>query len=147
MKKAALLVLALAALTLTACGGGGDNESSSSTTTGGGAESNAAAEGGGEAPAGSVVSIEAAPGSEIAYTTDKATAKAGQVSIKFTNPQQLTHDVVVEDSQGKTVGETELIADTTTTTTIPKLKPGSYTFYCSVPGHREAGMEGTLTVK
>jgi uncharacterized cupredoxin-like copper-binding protein len=54
---------------------------------------------------------------------------------------------VVEDSSGKTLGEAELVAAGTSTATIPNLKAGTYKFYCSVPGHREAGMEGTLTVK
>jgi len=150
MKKvAALLVLALAALTLVACGGGDSSESTATTaettaeSTGGGAEGAGGAEGGGS----SVVDIEAAEGSELAFVQKDAKAKAGQVSIEFTNPQSLSHDVAVEDSSGETLGKTELIADGKTTATIDNLKPGTYTFYCSVPGHREAGMEGKLTVE
>ena len=147
MKKvAALLVLALAALTLVACGGGGSSDSTATTaettaeSTGGGSEGSG---GGG----GSVVEIEAAPGTDLAYVQKTAKAKAGQVSIEFNNPQSLSHDVAVEDPSGKTLGQTELVAEGSSVTTIANLKPGKYTFYCSVPGHREAGMEGTLTVE
>lgn len=151
MKKvAALLVLALAALTLVACGGSdssSDTTSSSAETTaestGGGSEGS----GGGASSGGSVVKIEAAEGTDLAYTTDAATAKAGQVSVEFTNPQSLSHDVAVEDSSGEEVGGTELVASGKTVATIGDLKPGKYTFFCTVPGHREAGMEGTLTVE
>jgi plastocyanin len=146
MKKvAALLVLPLAALTLVACGGGDDNTESAAATTETSAESNAG--GGSEGGGGSVVDIEAADGSDLAYAQKEASAKAGQVSIEFTNPQTLSHDVAVEDANGKTLGKTELVADGSATATLANLKPGEYTFYCSVPGHREAGMEGTLTVE
>jgi plastocyanin len=153
MKKvAASLVLALAALTLVACGGG-DSSESTATTTETTAESTgangAAGAGGSEGSGGgaSVVEIEAAPGAELAYVQKEAKAKAGQVSIDFTNPQTLSHDVAVEDSSGKELGKTELVADGSSTGTIGNLKPGKYTFFCTVPGHREAGMEGTLTVE
>jgi plastocyanin len=148
MKKvAALLVLALAAIALVACGGSDSSESTATTaeTT---AESTSA--GGSEGAGGggaSVVDIEAAPGSELAYVQKEAKAKAGQVSIDFTNPQSLSHDVAVEDSSGKELGKTELVAGGSSTGTIGNLKPGEYTFFCTVPGHREAGMEGTLVVE
>jgi len=150
MKKlAALLVLALAALTLVACGG--DDSDSTSTTTepapestsAGGSQGAGGSEGSGGA---SVVKIDAAD-SGLAYVQKDVKAKAGQVTIEFTNPQTLQHDVEVEDPSGEDVGKTELIADSKTTATTDDLKAGEYTFYCSVPGHREAGMEGTLTVE
>ena len=147
MKKlAALLVLALASVALVACGG-----SDSTTTTSGGEEANggAAAESGkeaGGAGGGSTVSFEADPSGELAYTTTEASAKAGKVTVDFKNPQSLTHDVAIEDSGGKEVGKTELIGEGETSTTV-NLKPGTYTYFCTVQGHREAGMEGTLTVK
>jgi len=151
MKKvAALLALVLAAFALAACGGGDDTTSSSTepapeATT----EGNANAGGGSEEAGGgggATLSFEADPEGTLAYTTTEATTKAGKVTVEFNNPQALTHDVAIEDSSGKEVGKTELIADGSDSTTVD-LKPGTYPFYCSVPGHREAGMEGTLTVK
>ncbi len=154
MKKlAALFALALVSLALVACGGSDDSTSPTATAGNeaaagaGGAAKEGTAKAGGEAGGGgSTVDFEADPGGELAYTTTEATAKAGKVTIDFNNPQSLTHDVAVEDEKGETVGKTDLIAGEETSTTVD-LKPGTYTFYCSVPGHREAGMEGTLTVK
>jgi plastocyanin len=66
------------------------------------------------------------------------------VTINFTNSSALEHDVTV--AQGSTVlGKTPTFAGGAKTLTL-SLKAGTYTFYCSVPGHRAAGMEGTLTV-
>lgn len=143
MKKvAALLLVLLAATALVACGGSDDDTSStpaetSEATTG---------EGGGGATAADVLAFEAAEGTDLAYTSDTAESAAGKVSIEFTNPQAISHDVSIEDPGGKEVAATELVSDGTATATAD-LKPGDYTFFCTVPGHREAGMEGTLTVK
>ena len=147
MKKAvALAVLVLASVALVACGGSSSSDTTSSGESGGGAEKPAEEAGGGGEAGGSIVKIAATSGTELAYTTKEASAKAGQVSIEFENPQALQHDVTVEDSGGKVLGETELVSEGSATTTV-NLKPGTYTFFCSVPGHRDAGMEGTLTVK
>ena len=148
MKKlAALLALALASLALVACGG---SDSTTTTATGGETSGGAATEGGektgGSEAGGSTIAFEADPNGELAYTTTETSAKVGEVTIDFINPQGLTHDVAIEDSSGETVGKTDLIGEGETSATVD-LKPGKYTFYCSVPGHREAGMEGTLTVK
>ena len=159
MKKALLVALALvvASLGLVACGGSDDSGSTSapetqaeSTAESGGDEGAGNAGGaeaeGGSAGSASVVDIEAAEGSSLAYTTDSAKAAAGKITLNFTNPQPIPHDVDLEDASGEDVGETELIAEDSDSIEL-NLKPGTYTFFCSVPGHREAGMEGTLTVK
>ena len=150
MKKvAALLALALASVALVACGSS-SSDSSSTTSTSGGESTSGATSGGGKEEGGggggSTVKFEADPGGELAYTTTTASAKAEKVTIDFKNPQALTHDVQIENAQGEDIGGTELIASGDTSTAI-NLKPGTYTYFCSVPGHREAGMEGTLTVK
>lgn len=150
MKKLAVaFALVLASLALVACGSSSDDSSSTGAETT--SESGAAAGGGNEAEgksAGSAaaVAFEADPGGNLAYTSETATAKPGKVTIDFTNPQPLPHDVAIEDSSGKTIGQTETIAEGSDSAVVD-LKPGEYTFYCTVPGHREAGMEGTLTVK
>jgi plastocyanin len=149
MKKLAVaFALIFASLALVACGSSSDDSSGETQSQSGGAaeaneKSGAEAEGG---SAGSTaLNIEAAS-SGLAFASDTANAKAGKVTVNFTNPQPLTHDVAFEDSSGKTVGKSELIAEGSDSAVVD-LKPGTYTFYCSVPGHREAGMEGTLTVK
>ena len=151
MKKVtALLVLALASLALVACGGDDDSDTTSTATSTNGSETSGGEAGGGQTGGGggggSAVKFVADPSGSLAYTTTQASAKAGEVTLDFENPQSLTHDVAIEDSSGKEVGATELITDSSTSTTV-ELKPGTYTFFCSVPGHREGGMEGTLTVK
>ena len=149
MKKvAALLALALASIALVDCGGSDDSGTTTTPSNGGEAAGGAGAESGNQ-PAGgggSTVEFEADPTGQLAYTTTEASAKAGKVTIDFKNPQGLTHDVAIEDSGGKEVGKTELITEGATSASV-NLKPGTYTFFCSVPGHREAAMEGTLTVQ
>ena len=135
---------ALSSLALVACGGGGSSSSStpaasSSTST---SSTTAAAGGGG----GGTVSVEADPSGQLAYTQTSLTANAGSDTIDFNNPASIPHNVTIEDSSGKTVGATDTITGSTTSTTVD-LKPGTYTFFCSVDSHEQAGMEGTLTVK
>jgi uncharacterized cupredoxin-like copper-binding protein len=141
MKKlAALLTLALASFALVACGGDDDNDTTATQTS-------EATTGGGQAAGGETISLEADPDGQLTYTTDTLSAKAGNVTIAFDNPASITHDVAVNDSADDEVGKSDLIAQDTTTLVLENLRPGSYTFYCTVPGHREAGMEGALTVR
>src|ERR1044072_1713155 len=102
--------------------------------------------GGGEAGGGATLAFEADPAGGLAYTTTEATAEAGKVTVDFTNPQPLAHDVAIEDASGKEIAATEVITESEDSTTAD-LKAGEYTFFCTVPGHREGGMEGTLTVE
>ncbi|MGC1852588.1 MAG: plastocyanin/azurin family copper-binding protein [Solirubrobacterales bacterium] len=147
MKKlSALLVLALASFALVACGDDDGTTTTTATDTGGAAAEGGEKAGGGETGGGASLEFEADPNGELAFTTTEASTEAGKVTIDFNNPQGLSHDVAIEDSGGETVGKTEVIGQGETSTTV-NLKPGEYTFYCSVPGHREAGMEGTLTVE
>lgn len=82
----------------------------------------------------------------LAFNTTNLTAKAGKVTIDFKNPSAIPHNVVIEEETGKELAGFEPIAEGEESETA-ELKPGTYTFFCSVPGHREAGMEGTLTVE
>jgi plastocyanin len=87
----------------------------------------------------------AASATAIAYDTKQLSAKAGQVTIDFDNPAPITHDVCLEAAGGQQVGCSDTISQSTTSLS-DSLKPGKYTFFCSVDGHRQAGMQGTLTV-
>jgi plastocyanin len=129
-----LLVLAASVLALSACGGG---SSSSSTTP-------ASTSGGGGGGGGSTVKISADPSGALKFEQTDVSATAGSITIDFTNMSSLPHDVRIEGNGAS--GGTDQITDSSTSTTID-LDPGTYTFFCSVDGHRAAGMEGTLTVK
>jgi plastocyanin len=148
MKKAlALFALVFSAIALVACGGGDDNDTSTAAQTTTGASNAGGGGGGGGGGAASTVKLSADPSGQLKYDTDSLSAKAGNVTIDFDNPASISHDVAVEDSSGKELGVSDLIAQSKTTLDLTDLKAGSYTFFCTVPGHREGGMEGTLTVK
>jgi plastocyanin len=84
------------------------------------------------------------PTGQLSYNTKQLNTTAGTVTIVMTNMAPLEHNVTV--ASGSTVlGATPTFVGGTKSLTL-KLKAGTYTFYCSVPGHRQAGMEGTLTV-
>lgn len=156
MKKTALvLLLILAGLLFAACGGGGSTTPTAEEPNGGAnAGANAGAEGegkepkaaGGAAGAAGKVEIEANPEGQLAFEEKEVTAKAGTDTVDLTNQSPVPHNVAIEDSSGKVIGETETLSEGSTSTVVD-LKPGTYTFFCSIPGHREAGMEGTLVVK
>ena len=150
MKKfAPLFVLLIAALALVACGSSDDSTTGAEETTppakegGNGGEKEAE---GGSAGSAAAFDVEADPSGGLEFTTDEATAKAGEVVVNFTNSSPVPHDVRIEDSGGKDIGGTEVFAEGNESAKVD-LKPGEYTFYCSVPGHRQAGMEGTLEVE
>lgn len=142
------LALATALLALAGCGG-----SSSGSSTAAQAPTTSSATSSTPAPAGasggsggsSKVSLQANPEGQLEYNTKSLTAKAGKVSVDFTNSSSLPHDVTIESSSGQKVGATPTFSGGSKTLTVD-LKAGTYKFYCSVPGHRQAGMEGTLTV-
>lgn len=87
----------------------------------------------------------AADPTQIAFDTTSLTSKPGKVTIDFTNPSALEHDVAIEQD-GKQIAISERITEGKTSVTA-NLAPGTYTYLCTVPGHAEAGMEGTLTIK
>jgi plastocyanin len=134
-----LLVLAASVLALAACGGGGGSTSASTTppaATGGGST--------GAGGGGSTVKITADPSGALKYTESQVEATAGSVTIDFTNMSSVPHNVTIEGNGAS--GGTDTISGSSTSTTVD-LQPGTYTFFCSVDSHRQAGMEGKLVVK
>lgn len=94
------------------------------------------------APANSVHITALASG--LKYDTKRVTAKAGKITIVFTNKSKLRHNVRIELGE-KELGGTKTVGAGTTTAVVT-LKKGTYHFYCSVPGHEDAGMSGKLVV-
>jgi plastocyanin len=96
--------------------------------------------------AGQALSLAANAKGEFKYEPSSLTATAGSVSIDFTNASPLEHDLTIASSSGTVAGATPIFQGGSKTLTV-SLKAGTYKFYCTVPGHRAAGMEGTLTVR
>jgi plastocyanin len=149
IKLGTLGLAAMASLLLVACGGGGGNTTATTATNeagGGGAATTTSGGGGGGGGSSSTIKL-AADSSQIAYDTNSLSAKAGNVKIDFDNPNNsLPHDVCVE-SQGQKLGCSQVVTGGSSTLDLSNLKAGTYTFYCSVDSHRQAGMEGTLNVQ
>jgi plastocyanin len=130
-----LVLLAALALLLAACGGGnGESATTSSAATSSGG-------GGG----GSTVKISADPSGALKFEQTSVEATAGEVTIDFTNDSSISHDVKIEGNGISNEGTDQVTGGSTRATL--DLQPGTYKFYCSVDGHRAAGMEGQLVVK
>lgn len=96
------------------------------------------------AAASGAVKLAANAEGQLSFDTKQLSAKAGSVTVSLTNSSPLEHNVTI--AQGaKVLGATPSFTGGSKSVTLT-LKPGKYTFYCSVPGHRQAGMEGTLSV-
>jgi plastocyanin len=128
-RAASLALLALTASAVAGCGGGGGGESSGARSTGPGEK----------------LSLKAGPGSELKYDKRTLSARVGKVTIVMANPSDLSHSVAIEGNGVSRSGQ--VVSPGGTSTASAALKPGTYTFFCTVPGHRQAGMQGTLTVK
>lgn len=155
MKRALVSVLtplALAAL-LAGCGSSSKESTTSSQATTSqptpaqstSSTASSAAPSSGESGS-SALSLEANPEGQLKYNTNQLTAKAGNVTITMKNMSPVGHNVTIESASGTQVGATPTFQGGSKTLTA-NLKPGTYKFFCSVPGHRMAGMEGTLVVK
>jgi plastocyanin/mono/diheme cytochrome c family protein len=94
----------------------------------------------------SMLNVSADPSGQLAFQESSLSAKAGNVTVDFTNQAPLQHDFCIQQGS-KDLGCTSVIQGASTSKTFNNLKAGNYTFFCSVDGHEAAGMKGTLTVK
>jgi mono/diheme cytochrome c family protein len=101
-----------------------------------------AAGGGTAVEKGGVLSIPADPSGQLAFTASKATGQPGPVTVEMPNKSGIGHDIVIDG-----LGKGEVVSTGTSEFKATLAAGKKYTYYCSVPGHRAAGMQGTLTVK
>ncbi len=125
--------------------GGSDNSSSTATSAPAKVKSTARRPRSNSAAGNSsTLSLSADPSGALKFNKKVLSTKSGAVTINMTNPASIPHGIAVEgngvdkDGQPVTSGGTSTVSVT--------LKPGKYTFYCPVDSHRQAGMQGTLTV-
>ncbi|HZO59399.1 MAG TPA: plastocyanin/azurin family copper-binding protein [Solirubrobacterales bacterium] len=95
-----------------------------------------------EANARNVVEIPADPGGQLLFQAKSATAKAGEVTLASKNDSTVPHNIAIKGE-----GEGPVVQGGKTSEVSADLKAGRYEFYCSVPGHEQAGMKGSLTVR
>ncbi|MBJ7332341.1 MAG: cupredoxin domain-containing protein [Solirubrobacteraceae bacterium] len=142
--RLASAAVAIAAVALTACG---DSDSSSgSSSSGGGYGAPATTKTTATTSASSSLALVADPSGALKFDMSTLTAKAGTVTLTMKNPSSsgIPHAVAVEGNGVDKDGET--VEPGGTSTVKVTLKPGTYTFYCPVPGHEDGGMKGTLNV-
>jgi plastocyanin len=92
------------------------------------------------------VDVSSPADGSLVYQPNGLTAKPGNLAITYTNPSQVPHSIALATANGNVLGQVQPFTSGKQTLNIPNLAPGKYIFYCTVPGHREAGMEGNLTV-
>ncbi len=127
------LILVPAVLLAAGCGG----------SSSGGSSSSAAPPPTSSAGGGRVINIPISS-SGFSFTKTSVTATSGTVTLNAVNPQSVAHDISIKGNGVNVTGNQ--VSNGATSTVTANLKPGTYEFYCSVPGHEQAGMKGTLTV-
>jgi uncharacterized cupredoxin-like copper-binding protein len=144
MPKTLVLATTVLILAIAAAGCGGSSKSSSSPSSG--ATSSPGTTASSPSPSAGVLTDAADPSGQLKFTKTSLSAKAGKVTIRFTNDSSLPHNFTIQGTNGSVIGATPTFSGGSKTLTVT-LKPGTYTFFCSVPGHRDAGMHGTLMVQ
>ena len=94
---------------------------------------------------GSTLDLTADPGGGLTFDKTRAAVFAGRVTVRLANDSSVEHNVTIAQGS-KTLGATKTVTRSSSTLSV-QLPGGEYVFYCSVPGHRESGMEGTLTAE
>lgn len=131
----AIVTIALLATTLAACGGSDHNSNSMDDMSGhmSGEDNRPVVAGAREIP------VRA---NELAFTPTKIRMRAGVPVVIVLMSKDIDHDFYVEDT-GHVV---HAAADTTARGGLTIKKPGVYNFWCTVSGHKEGGMVGTINV-
>lgn len=123
-------LLVVSALVLVACGG--DVEQAAP------APEEIATVGAGE-------TIEVVGTDSLQFSKTDITAPAGEITFELICEPAVDHDITIEYEDAD--DETVVVCDAGETATGSiTMEPGEYVFYCSIPGHRSAGMEGMLNV-
>ena len=98
------------------------------------------------APATASLDVTSPSDGSLVFDPDGLEAKAGSLTINYSNPSPVPHSLAVEAADGNVLGETQIFSQGDQEVTLNDLTAGEYVFFCTVPGHREAGMQGDLTV-
>ena len=103
---------------------------------------------GGQAPDTAVTAVDVASPEDgsLVFEPDGLQVDAGTITIAYSNPSTVPHNINIEDASGQVLAKSQTITDSDLELTA-ELAPGEYVYFCSVPGHRQAGMEGTLIVQ
>jgi uncharacterized cupredoxin-like copper-binding protein len=144
MRRTVPILAAVLALVLAGCGGGSNKNAQSNPSGGATPASTPASSSGGGGGGGGGLALAAPADGSLKFDKTALTAKAGSVTINFDNPSSTPHGIGVK---GNGVGKASQTVTNGKTSVTVDLKPGTYEFYCPVPGHEQAGMKGTLTVQ
>ena len=132
LRRAGMPAAVAAVLLASGCGGGGTTDPAAGPAAG------STTSAGSSAAVGVVLDVT---GAEYSFAPKALKASAGPTTIRFTNKGAVEHDFVIKALGVKLVAQPGKTAEATVT-----LKPGTYKSYCSVPGHSQSGMQGTLVV-
>ena len=135
-----ITALLLATALIAGCGGDDDDESAATPE----ATAEATQESGGGGGGGEQVEVSSPADGALKFDQSELTAPAGEVTFNYSNPSQVPHAFEVEGNGVEE--ETETITEGEDSVTV-QLEAGEYVYYCPVGSHRQAGMEGTLTVE